>query len=367
MLQKFLQLQAGQTRLGQCPHGGRVHGLVHEDALCRVLGAACHGNGVALATVLAVDWVALLVLADMAKLDVGRDTGLQQHFCHLAQERVFGTIGHHAQHIAGVLAVRNGLHHRLVLGGAWAACGVGGVVQPHIAIISLARLNRLKQIIESLYHWAFFSRGQVGIALGILAQCLPLIEVADIGQEVIAIALQRHLVDNVILKTTRPALDDAAPIAIRSLVHGTRPLCHRGIVERLHQIGKRLLNLRAHAILVVWVALKASRFRILCQRLVCVVGESWQTLQPLAQLSAAHKVGVWGDWRFAPCRLRFVGNKIVLPVGVVVPSKCLLAAAHPAEIIVQRVKPLMRQRTRALRLGQVNHQAIWLKVRSCLA
>ena len=227
MLQQLLQLQLGQTPILESPHRGRVHSLVHEDALCRVLCTASNGDGVALASVLSVDGIALFGLADVAKLNVGRDTGLQKQAGHLAQERVFGAIGHHAQHVAGVLAVRDGTHHRLVLGSAGAACGVGGEVQPYISIIALACLNRLKQIVESLYHWAFFSRGQVGIALGIFAQCLPLIEAADIGQKIIAIALQSHLVDNVILKTTCPALDDATPIPLgRPTIQNRGPRGH---------------------------------------------------------------------------------------------------------------------------------------------
>ena len=125
---QFLQLHPHKAAFFQCPHGGRVHGLMHENALCRVLGTASNGNGVALAPVLAVDWIALGGLADMAELDVGRDTGLQKQAGHLAQERVFGAIGNQAQHVAGVLAVRDGTHHRLVLGAAGEACGVGGEV-----------------------------------------------------------------------------------------------------------------------------------------------------------------------------------------------------------------------------------------------
>ena len=129
----------------------------------------------------------------------------------------------------------------------------------------------------------------------------------NIGQIVVADALRLHLGDDVVFKRPRRPFFRPGEVTSRAqrIVQFARTLRHRRRIQRHHQLVERLDHLGAH------IACRVPLFH-------------------LRHAAVAH-------------------------------------AAHPAEIIVQRVKPLMRQRARAAFAGQVDDQRIRLKVRVRIA
>ncbi|OQA28841.1 MAG: hypothetical protein BWY57_03443 [Betaproteobacteria bacterium ADurb.Bin341] len=140
------------------------------------------------------------------------------------------------------------------------------------------------------------------------------------------VSLLRHLRDHVAFEGTRRTLYDAAPVSARlALVDQRRPLAHRRVIQRFDQLGERLLDLRSHALDAL----------------------------PVCGVVQPHVGETYGRKSITCLLILVVGFRLE---GDVVPLAVILHTARtlPLEVVVHRVKELMRQRTGPARLGQVD-------------
>ena len=210
-----------------------------------------------------------------------------------------------------------------------------------------------EQLVKRLVDRPLLVGRQVRIPAWITAELLQRLHV---GQVVVAESLVGQPGNHIGLERPGAALDDARPVAVRSLaVDHLGALQHGRCVEGGHQFGKGFLNLRAHAIRMLRVWLPVA---FLVQRRPRMIG------LVARQLGACHPHG----WVLLvhPQALRPVGDVCRLPVSHRNAAAGLLCAAA-CKVIVQRMEPLMRQRASAFRLGHVDHDQIRLVMRRRLA
>ena len=208
------------------------------------------------------------------------------------------------------------------------------------APVRLARLDGGEEVVERFGYWREFVRFQVGIAVGSAGEDFRR---NHVRQVVVVPPLFVEFVDDVVFKRTRRPFNGLRPVRLFAFVGQLGALCHRGIVERPHQASKCTLHLYAHAYRMIWVWFPVFRAETLQVR-----------VQP-AQLFQSFAGQFSCGFALADHHKHWI--RIVRHIPMLVPL-----TAHPAEIIVQRVEPLVREAARALCFGEVDDNQIRLEV-----